>query len=1001
MSNQLDLILMQKYKNILNFNNLVNTSGNTVFNGNFNINNSLYVYGQSLLNGNVTIMSNLNSINNNKFNNVTILSNLNVSNNTLLNNCTISSNLNTFNLNLNNLQINNNSIFNNNMSINSNLNILNNTIFNNGLQTNNIYSINQNNLNIYSNIINIGSNSSLINIYGTTTFIAATNLELSDKIISLNLNGSGPADIGNLSGIELLGISGNGFITTNIDATRFIIKAPIDPNIYYIATTDVNNNLFVTGKSLFYNNVNLLSNLNAFNSNIKLNSLINNFYLNVSNNTIINNNTTINSNLNVLNNTIINNSSFINSNLNVNRFTNIINNVSLGNNLYVSSYTNILGNATIFSLINLTNNSYLLGKSTILGSLYVSNNTNIIGNVSINSNLVVLGNTNLIGNQSINSFLNVNGSTNINNNISISSNVVISGYTVMNQSVVIGALLNNLNINGPIICPLNEYSSNNAATLNNVPIFGFYRTGGIVKICLDQTIPIVNLSGAATINLIFGSTYTDSGAYTIDRLNNVYFSLMLGSTNILSNILISGTNTLITTTSTLSVGNYTATYTATDSIGLVGTNYRLINIIEIPMGYNCYNGWFGPIFNSNFNNINNSDWTIQGYAYLPISSDGYYSSFITIKSTINNNNLFIGLGGYSSLLLAYNGNWIFFDRNGPYITYNTWNHFVFTRYNNNLYMIINGIWSTAKPVSNYTNFNNLTNLNQLYLGYNPSNSQILPCYLSQINISNTAIYTNIGVSFPPLYNLSSQITPNTIFFLGNNFNDKITNNNITINSSVLKLTPTIPSFISYNCADGYLGPLQQDYSSLNNNSWTIEAWVIINTSNFQSLFDFRTPYGPVEGLQIIIISNQLYFCYETTGVNSTVNIVNNQWTHIACMKINTTVYIYVNGVVSPPIPVPSIINTYPNAYLSISLNTGHGIGGGNFRAYKFTGTVCQPLLTLGAKYSTSGFTPQWDLTPTSYSNVLFWLNNGTDVISKQKITINYTVLQNIITSQPF
>jgi hypothetical protein len=737
MSNQLDLILMQKYKNILNFNNLVNTSGNTVFNGNFNINNSLYVYGQSLLNGNVTIMSNLNSINNNKFNNVTILSNLNVSNNTLLNNCTISSNLNTFNLNLNNLQINNNSIFNNNMSINCNLNILNNTIFNNGLQTNNIYSINQNNLNIYSNIINIGSNSSLINIYGTTTFIAATNLELSDKIISLNLNGSGPADIGNLSGIELLGISGNGFITTNIDATRFIIKAPIDPNIYYIATTDVNNNLFVTGKSLFYNNVNLLSNLNAFNSNIKLNSLINNFYLNVSNNTIINNNTTINSNLNVLNNTIINNSSFINSNLNVNRFTNIINNVSLGNNLYVSSYTNILGNATIFSLINLTNNSYLLGKSTILGSLYVSNNTNIIGNVSINSNLVVLGNTNLIGNQSINSFFNVNGSTIINNNISITSNVVISGYTVMNQSVVIGALLNNLNINGPIICPLNEYSSNNTATLNNVPIFGFYRTGGIVKICLDQTIPIVNLSGAATINLIFGSTYTDPGAYTIDRLNNVYFSLMLGSTNILSNILISGTNTLITTTSILSVGNYTATYTANDSLGLVGLNYRLLNIVNPPPTvfsatynsntivmssssaifnsnglYQHYNSTWG-IKSSYLNSIGfnkNGTWSVIFKCQMVGSGPGHFAEMY-----IDSPDGVIGYGGSGTILKNINGNngynssWGF-DSNVYRFNMNDIHYMIVSRVNSyiNLKILNNNgqILSNSLSLNPYTFVNN-------------------------------------------------------------------------------------------------------------------------------------------------------------------------------------------------------------------------------------------------------------------------------------------------------
>ena len=73
---------------------------------------------------------------------------------------------------------------------------------------------------------------SIINILGNTSYITTNELVVTDKLISLNLNNTGTAfDNGKLSGIEILGLNGNGFIKTSDDALRYYIKAPLNTNI--------------------------------------------------------------------------------------------------------------------------------------------------------------------------------------------------------------------------------------------------------------------------------------------------------------------------------------------------------------------------------------------------------------------------------------------------------------------------------------------------------------------------------------------------------------------------------------------------------------------------------------------------------------------------------------------------------------------------------------------------------------------------------------------------
>ena len=116
--------------------------------------------------------------------------------------------------------------------------------------------------------------------------------------------------------------------------------------------------------------------------------------------------------------------------------------------------------------------------------------------------------------------------------------------------MTMGSALANLNIISNIISQLPEYPDNATATLASVPIWGWYRTGGIIKIRLNNIPPTIYLSGLSSITMT-SSNFIDPGAYAIDYFNNpdqVYMtSLLFGTTNLLtSNILITGNSTIIT-----------------------------------------------------------------------------------------------------------------------------------------------------------------------------------------------------------------------------------------------------------------------------------------------------------------------------------------------------------------------------------------------------------------------------------------------------------------------
>jgi len=578
----LDNILTNIYKNIVGFNNITNISSNTILNANATCLTNLNISGNSYLQNSISINSNFNINSNSILNNFTsFCSNLYISNNSIIDNIYIQNNLSTINFTLNNnLNISKNTIINNNCSFLSTMNIYGNLRVDNIIKTSYLGQ-NNNNITLNGNVINIGTTNSIINIFGQSNYVAVNNLNIDEKLFQLNINGSNLSafDIGSSSGIEIFSTNNTGFIQTTDDALRYLIKTPINLTSNYILTQDNNYNLNISGSSILQNNVSLVSELYISNNTILNNTNLYNLYIKSN---LYTNNLSNNSTLFINNNSLLNGSVTILSNLNIN--SNIfVNNISINSLLYVSS-NSLFNNISLYSSLFVTNNTIINNNCSINNLLYVNNNININDNLSINSKLFISNNTIINKNLTINSNLNITSNVNLIGNVSLNSSLSVCGNTILNGNNTFGSQLANINILGSIICNIPEYLNNIDAKLGGISIGGFYRTGGALKIRLNDSPPVISLLGLTSVSININKSYTDPGITVTDYFGNNLLgyvtSIGTNLTNIISNsILITGTTTLITSTSLFSIGgNYTITYQATDSSGNIGINYRSLYI---------------------------------------------------------------------------------------------------------------------------------------------------------------------------------------------------------------------------------------------------------------------------------------------------------------------------------------------------------------------------------------------------------------------------------------
>lgn len=819
-----DQQLTLTYKQMFGLNNIDNTSGNTTFQGDIYVTNRFDVFGNSLILNDTSCNSFLYvNGNSNIFNNdTTVNSIINISGATTLNgnvsigsNLSISGNSTIYGL----TSVSNKTMFYNTFSIGSNLYVGGAIRFGSNFNCNTIRSIDNipenTDLNIIADKIHIGTTNSNIYIQGTTVNLITNNLDIEDNLLTLNIdpNTANAFDNGSLSGIQIQSDNNNiGYIRVTEDGLRYQIKAPQDSLSWYIATTDSENNLDVSGPSILNNSVTISSLMYVSGNTVLQGNTTLNSSLNVSGSSLIQGTTTITGNLYISGGSLLQGYTTINSTLNVDNNL-IINGASTINSLlYISGYTNINGQLTISSVLNVNGNTLILGGITINSQLSVANNTIIEGNSTILASLNISGNANLHNTNIYGSIL-VSGNTILNSSTTVNSQLVVNGTSYLNNNITIGS---NLNIIGNIISDIPEYPDNLTAKNAGIAIWEFYRTGGIVKIRLNDQAPIITLLGNSTISIIQGDTFTDPGIVAIDYLNNHVLAYITNIGNNTTNILISGTSTLITQTSSLPIGVYTITYTATDSDGNIGYNTRNINITN-PMfirqyinngilyryGATVNNGWLNMNVstNTNYTNMKNqNNWTVECWIYptggLSNGSESYIFDPRNINDTFGGMFSIVGISNTHARIGIWSGGPGGTGTNNATIGsvyLNTWSHLVWQKNNSNtaLDVFLNGVYCNTIPIS--YNFSTNQDWSGCTIGkpFNYTNYYFIGI-ISQVHVCKGNIYSTLGFT-PPLIITSNS---NSVFLqqlnnTSNGFIDEISNTPMIFNGNISSSLLTI------------------------------------------------------------------------------------------------------------------------------------------------------------------------------------------------------------------
>jgi len=338
-------------------------------------------------------------------------------------------------------------------------------------------------------------------------------------------------------------------------------------NIYNISSEAIHVNGVCVSDEMFSNKIVC--------NNIYSNVMNTNYLFNISNVSIINNCTNV-SNINIIND------GFINI-CNTNFLQNSNNSIFLNN---VSMYSIIVNENINCENLNINNNLYISNNSS-LNNIIINNTVNVSDTLYINNN----NNTNL---SEINNIYNINicSIDNLNaNNIFISGNTNIENinYDTITTNNILNInkalITETLNISNCTIIDILECNDSLEAQQKNIPLWGFYRTGGILRLRIDTTVPVLDLIRPSSI-YNYGTTYKEYGVtiyytqYNPNIINSIYIdTIHYNGENYLENpILWLGVAIDMPEFNSKLVGNHIVTYKVYNNFGTINTLTRTVTI---------------------------------------------------------------------------------------------------------------------------------------------------------------------------------------------------------------------------------------------------------------------------------------------------------------------------------------------------------------------------------------------------------------------------------------
>jgi hypothetical protein len=344
-------------------------------------------------------------------------------------------------------------------------------------------------------------------------------------------------------------------------------------------------------------------------------------------------------------------------------------------------------------------------------------------------------------------------------------------------------------------------------------------------------------------------------------------------------------------------------------------------------------------------NPGSGNFTIELWAYHTNAGAyaGYYwggNAGLVIRRT-SSNTLELSHDGVTSIVVST-----------VTITANQWVHIAATRSGTAVQIFINGVsvgsttYATAINGTTSPTIGSISTVGGYYMAGYISNFRL---------IIGTALYTS---NFLPPTTPVTAITNTQLLVNGTNSGiyDGSTNSTIQTVGNTMVSNSQVKygnGSMYFDGSTGYLTSLTSPAFTFGTGDFTIECWIYTTTVSpaQQGIIDFRTSNNGK--LALILLTSTLYFQLTTGNITTAASTITiNTWTHIAVVKLGTTVTVYVNGV------------SKGSATDTGSYAAADRVTVGNTQDnYYFNGYIDDLRITKGYARYTTAFTPPTALLP--------------------------------------
>jgi len=361
------------------------------------------------------------------------------------------------------------------------------------------------------------------------------------------------------------------------------------------------------------------------------------------------------------------------------------------------------------------------------------------------------------------------------------------------------------------------------------------------------------------------------------------------------------------------------------------------------------------VASNNTDTFGTGDFTLEGWIYRT-ETGGTWQSIVAqrLNASSTSANEF-AWGVHSSGYMYFYSDAQLASTAAGVINLKQWHHIAFTRSGNTLRQFVDGIQQVSGTSSNNFTYAPLS------IGNNAdapaaSGSEFLTAFLSDIKITKgTALYTsNFTPPTAPLSSSGASLhikgTDASIIDKSQGANLKLVGNT-TGSTTQVKFADTKSMY--FDGSGDYVSISEDDKFNISGD-FTIESWIWPSNSTLSGIFG--TGNGSFGSNAVVLtwrhgtVNDQ--FSFWVNNISSSSQILNsniastNTWTHIAIVRLGSTITLYQNG---------TSVDTYTS---SGTFNLSHsGLKIGSYWGGTFNGYIQDFRITNGLARYTSNFTP--------------------------------------------